>query len=98
MALPIFKSDIQELMLMETKWASQLNPILGFAPNTGFLLSSIPIVTGANVINHKLARKMQGWIISDIDASVTLYRSAAFNDKTLTLTSSGDATINLWVF
>ena len=40
----------------------------------------------------------QGWIISDQSAAASIYRSAAFNDLTLTLTSSAPCTINLVVY
>lgn len=83
---------------MQNKWASQLNPLLNQPANNGIILSNINLVTGVNVINHKLNKKQQGWIITDLNAAVTIYRSQPFNDKTLTLTSSGPCTINLQVF
>ncbi len=82
----------------ETKWAGTLNPIINSPLTNPLILKGISIKAGDNVINHLLGATQQGWIISDIDSPVTLYRSAAFNNKTLTLTSSGSATINLVVF
>lgn len=98
MALPIFQSDSQPLQLMQTRWASELNPFLKLPISSPSLLSNISIVSGVNVINHRLGRKPQGWIVSDINAAVTLFRSADFNDLTLTLTSSGAATVALMVY
>lgn len=80
------------------KWASQLNPIIANPLTNMTILESVPVKTGVNVINHLLQKIQQGWIILDINAPVTLYRSAAFNDLTLSLTSSGPAVINLGVF
>lgn len=84
--------------LAEDRWASDINPVINFPPNNGILLKNIAIVTGVNVINHLLQRNQQGWIVNDIDAPVTLYRSQPFNNLTLTLTSSGSANISLWVW
>jgi len=83
---------------MAQQWASQLNPILKSPTNNSSLLTNIPIITGTNVINHKLGRQMQGWIVTDINAAITLYRTAPLNDLTLTLTASGPAVISLEVF
>lgn len=84
--------------MLQTRWASILNPVLINPVTNPTLLTNIKIVSGANVINHRLGRMQQGWVVTDIDANVTLYRSATFNDSTLTLTSSGSATINLLVY
>jgi hypothetical protein len=96
--LPIFTTNIRELSMMQTQWKSTLDTALGLPTNSPSLLTGISVVSGDNVINHKLGRTPQGWIITDINAGVTLYRSAAFNDLTLTLRSSGTATIGLMVF
>lgn len=100
MALPIQQTNILDLSLMQKTWSAQLNPVLGNPSTNPTLLTGIVLVSGSNVINHKLGQKMQGWKITDIDAAITIYRpdSAPFNDKTLTLVASGMATVNLEVF
>jgi len=96
--LPIFKDDNKNLMLLQTQWASQLNSVLGNPITNPLTIKGIALTTGANVINHKLGISPVGWFITDINAAVTIYRSQPFNPLTLTLTSSGAATINLTVF
>jgi len=64
----------------------------------GTMLENVILNTGATVINHMLGRKMQGWIITDIDGSAVIYRSVDFNSVSLTLTSSSKVSVNLWVF
>lgn len=86
------------LPLMQTQWASYINPLLDNPLTNGIFLPNISLVTGANVINHLLGRKMQGWILSDINAAVTVFRSAPFNNLTLTLTASGPAVVNIYGF
>lgn len=57
------------------------------------------MTASTNVINHKLGRMQQGWVITDINnVATSIYRSQPFNDKTLTLTSSGAVTVNIWVY
>lgn len=98
MALPIFQDPNTNLMLLQTKWTAQLNPVLANPTTNLSILSGVSIITGVNVINHLLGQKQQGWIILDINAASTIYRSQPLNDKTLTLTASAPAVITLGVF
>jgi hypothetical protein len=98
MALPVFQSSIRELQMLQSQWTGQLNPVLANPTTNLSLLQNVAIKTGVNTINHLLGQTQQGWIVTDINAAVTLYRSQPFNDKTLTLVSSGPATISLAVY
>jgi len=84
--------------LMQTRWKSLIDPLLENALNSVSIIDNVVLAIGDNVINHKLGRKQQGWLVLDVNASTTIYRSADFNDKTLTLNSSAAATIKLGVF
>lgn len=82
-------------------WASQINPVLANPLVQGQLLSNISVSSGANVINHKLGRKLQGYIVVLNSAAVTYYDSQSTNqtpDLTLILNASGSAVISLYVF
>lgn len=98
MNLPIFTDKNDVFQLMQQRWASIINPFLSKAFVKGQLLPNVSLINGATVVNHKLGRIMQGWIIADQNAAASIYRSAAFNDLTLTLTSNASVTVNLWVF
>jgi hypothetical protein len=98
MFLPIFKDPSQNMMLMQSKWSSILQPVLNLPLNSSVFLQDIVLASGSNVINHKLGRTPQGWIIADQNASASIYRSDAFTATQLTLTSSAAVTINLVVF
>lgn len=87
-----------DLPSTQNRWASILTPWLKNPMSSGVYLKNLSLVSGSNVINHKLGKTPQGWIVIDIQAAETLYRSAAFNDLTLTLTASGDVTASLYVF
>jgi hypothetical protein len=98
MSLPTYKDDNKNLMLMQSQWSSQLNPVLSNPMTNPTFVKNYALVTGVNVINHKLGMTPVGWIQTDINAAITLYRSQPFNPLTLTLTSSGPAVISLAVF
>jgi len=98
MALPIFQSALPELTMQQTRWASQLNPLLALPTSSPSFLKDIKLSAGVNVINHRLGRTPIGWVVSDSNAAVTVYRSQPFNDLTLTLTSSGGAVVSLLIF
>lgn len=96
--LPYYQSKLPELSLMQTAWASQLNPVLKNALMSGQFLKDIALINGATKINHLLSRTQQGWFITDINGAATIYRSAPLNDQTLTLTSNAAVTVSIYVF
>lgn len=79
-------------------WAQSLNPVLGNPLLSGNAIGPISLVTGVNIINHGLGRVMQGWMITDQNASASFYRSSPLNDKTLILTSNAAVKVMLWVY
>lgn len=99
--LPIFHSDDQDLQLVQTKWASVLNPLLASPMSTGVLLKSIRLVTGANAINHMLSRNLQGWLIVRQRAAASIYDTQDTNSTpglTLNLVASAPVSVDLYVF
>lgn len=95
--LPIFNNP-EDLAQMNTKWASVLNPFLGNPFLQGNILKSVSLFSGVNVLNHLLGRVQQGWVVSDINQPVSIYRSQPLNATTLTLVASGACTVNLYVY
>ena len=77
------------------QWTQQ---IVNIPIISGVLLEDISLTTGSNSVEHKLGRKLRGWWVVDKNANVTIYRSAAKEDKILTLTASGSVTVSIWVF
>ncbi len=84
--------------LQTTRWKSLLDPVLQNPLNNVGILKNVSLVTGQNSINHLLGRMQQGWLLLDIDSPATVYRSGAFNDKTLILTASGNCVVSIGVF
>lgn len=86
------------LDLMQTRWASEIEPVINLPPNQGVLLKNIQLANGVTVINHRLSKQMQGYIITDQDAAASIHRSKPLNASTLTLTSNAACNISLWCF
>ncbi len=96
-SLPIFQTPDRTLSLLQTSWKAALTPVIQNEINQGLLIQAT-LINGVTVINHLLSRKQIGWYVTDIDTAATIYRSAALNDSTLTLTSNAACTVSLWVF
>ena len=102
MVLPIFLDSNKNMMLMQTQWANSLNPVIDLPLNSALIINDISLSTGSNVINHRLGRKLQGWMVTRMKNSfVQIYDQQSTNtmtDKTLVLNSSGAGLIDLLVF
>jgi hypothetical protein len=88
-------------MLVETRWKSQLDPVIACPLVNGQLLSGVALVSGYNTVNHGLGRKLQGYIVVLSGAAETFFDNQDNNASpqlTLILHSSGPTTVSLWVF
>ncbi len=93
--------DDRALMAMQDSIAENLNPLLRLPLNNMNLLQGVDLVSGANVIDHKLGRKLLGWFYTRSDAGVTIYDAQSTNATpalTLVLMSSGTVKVDLIVF
>lgn len=86
------------LYLLQTKWKAILDPLIANPLNNISILKSIVLSSGNNQIPHKLQQMQQGWIITDLNAAVSIYRYQPFNDAYLYLNASGAATVSIGVF
>jgi hypothetical protein len=94
----LIQTKDQDVNLFQSKLKSTLDPLLSNLLTQGILLTNVDLASGATTINHLLGRKMVGYVVTDLDADASIYRSQPLNDKTLTLTSSAACTVSLWVF
>lgn len=97
MALPL-KLPLE---LMETQWASQLNPLLNNPLSNGLVLKRVLLTSGANQINHKLGRTLQGWFLVRQRSAGTVYDTQDSNTTptlTLALQASANMSVDLYVF
>ncbi len=99
--MPVSLSSTLPWNLAQSKWSAAIDPVLANPIVNGRIISGVVLVTGSNIINHKLQRKLQGYIVILKSADVTIYDSQLTNqmpDFNLILTSSGAATVSLYVF
>lgn len=50
-----------------------LNPIFDTPTLNGVLLSEVPLISGTNIINHRLSRNLIGWQIVRQRAAASIY-------------------------
>lgn len=89
------------LTQMQNTWATQLDPIIANPTVNNLILKNIALVTGTNVINHRLGRVLQGWKPTRIRASATMYDTQDTNQTpqlTLVLVASAPVVVDLEVF
>ena len=101
MNLPLIQAKDPDLMQVETKWKSILDPIASNPILAGRQLSNVSLVSGNNVINHGLGRNLQGYFVVMNSAAVTFYDKQSTNNMpqlTLELVASGATTVSLWVY
>lgn len=97
--LPYLQSAIDTLNELQNKWKSLLDPLLS-APQPK-ILTGIILISGTNVINHKLGRKLIGWSVIGKNGTASIYDAQQGNltpQFTLVLISNATVTINLEVF
>jgi hypothetical protein len=87
-------ADIQRLQKnLETAVAQAIkSPLLD-----GRIIPNVTLASGDNKIEHKLARTLRGYLVIDRTNGATIYRTS-IDDKYLTLNSSAQITVSLWVF
>jgi len=85
--------------LAQTKWSSILNPIIAIPFLQGNAIENISLTASTpKAINHLLQRMPQGWILTDNTANAVIWRSKASTDLFITLESSADTVISIWVY
>ncbi len=101
MSLPQLQSDNRVLQMMQSQWASQIDPVLTNPLVNGRLIMNVSLSAGDNTINTLLSRKLVGWMIVGQSASSSIFDKQASNqmsDKTLILNSSAPCLVNIWAF
>lgn len=87
--------------MVQTRWASILTPLLINPLLDGAVLKQVALSTGANTINHKLGRKLQGYLITMQDAASSIYSTQNTNTMpqlTLQLVASAPVNVDLYVY
>lgn len=98
MSLPTIQDPSQNMMLLQQKWKTKLDPLFNNSLSNGKLLTGIALSSGVTTIAHGLGSVPKGWFIVDIPAAAVIFRSAPLDATNLVLTSNAVVTVSLWVF
>lgn len=86
---------------MSNQWAAILDPVVNNPTVNTLVLKNQSLIAGSNVIDHRLGRKLQGWYVSRLRASATIYDTQDSNqmpDLTLVLVASAPVVADIVVF
>lgn len=65
----------------------------------GILIKDVVLTTSETLVDHKLGREPQGWLIVKKNAAQDIYESGStLKQRFLSLTAAGTVTVTLWVF
>lgn len=87
--------------LANTKWASQLDPLLANPMNQVNILKNVNLINGTNTINHRLGAKLQGWFLTRLRGAAAIYDQQDSNpspELTLILVSNANVSVDIGVF
>lgn len=85
--------------LAQPKWAAEINPVLSLPILAGNQVDNIVLTASKpKAINHLLQKMPQGWFLVDKNANANVWRTAPMTDTTITLESSANVTISLYVY
>jgi len=87
----------QQLNQIQAYITQAFNSLLNLSPFLGGqLIQNVSVSTAGTVINTGLGRVPQIWTLCDQQADATVWRTA-WNSNSITLKSSADCVISLWV-
>jgi hypothetical protein len=79
-----------------------LEPIINKVILDGILHEKVQLIAGSTInLEHKLGRKLKGWIITRQRGASMIWDDQDFNtntQKTLNLNCASDVCIDIWVF
>ena len=78
-----------------------VNPVLALPLTKGLTLANVQLTAGTNNVPHTLGRTLQGWFVTRIRSSATIYDAQDSNtspNKILVLVASADVTVDLFVY
>jgi hypothetical protein len=93
--------DKLSLSMMQQKWRSILNPVIGNPLNNGSILKNVALKEGSNTINTLLGQPLQGWSIVRQRGPAEIYDDQDSNQSpnlTLVLVSNANVSVDLMVF
>lgn len=100
-SIPQYQSDDPVISKLQDAIVPPLNKLLQNPVSSAVLLRSVSLKAGANVVNHGLDKRLQGWSVVRLRAAAVIYDTQdanPFPTKTLFLNSSVAVIVDLLVF
>lgn len=94
-------SGEQEVTRLQSHIKTTLNPLLELPISDGILIKNLTINTSDTLIDHKLGRKPEGFLITRLRTNAVIYESATSNDednRMIILIASATATADIYFF
>lgn len=99
--IPLVVTQDKDLNLFQTQLGSALQPVLANPINLGVQLTKIALASGQTTVPTTLNRNLQGWFLTRVRASATIWDSQDSNptpNQTLILNSTAATVVDLWVY
>lgn len=87
----------QDINRMQQGIVNKINQLGSIAILNGIQLTGISLAVGATIIQHKLKRNIQGYIITKQTAASNIYFVSS-SESVLVLNASASVTVDLWVY
>ena len=94
-------SPDEEVTRLQSHIKTTLNPLLELPISDGVLQTNLSIATTDTVIDHKLGRQYEGFIVTRLKSNSVIYESSSTNgtpDRTIILKASATATADIYFF
>lgn len=94
-------TDDQEVTRLQSHLKTVLNPLLELPISDGVLIKDLTINTADTLIEHKLGRRPEGFLITRLKSNSVIYESATANNEAtrlIILIASATATADIYFF
>jgi hypothetical protein len=94
-------SPNEEVTRLQTHIKTTINPLLELPISDGVLLKDLSIATSDTLIDHRLGRQYEGFIVTRLKTNSVVFESPTTNseqDRIIILKASATATADIYFF
>lgn len=91
------QSNSLELQQLQSNMQRAIDPLIKCLIIDGVLVKNVQLSATATQVPHNLQRKINGWMIADINANQNVWKTVD-DERFLTLIASGAVTCSLWIY
>jgi len=98
---PLVQTEDRNINQLQRNIANALNPVLANPTVSGTIIENVELAVGSNIVDHKLGRKLQGWVIVRKRAAADIYDTQDTNTqptRTLLLVSDAEVMVDIYCF